>query len=231
MASLLDYAGVWQRKLLRTPVLTDDQSSVFWLQAGQRHIDLRIPPLRPQRKVDRLDDYTDNELKLLARAEGFSGRTVIDANLCQWRRRFDFQPPTPFRDIARMDFEGADILHEAGIEQEYYERWERLNGSVGVTRAASIRVADARGRWRRALWLRSGGYAALLRPRYVQLEKGDALVQRMDRICAGRATLLSWLDMEISFGRMQSEEVWQITHSLWPFREGTLISVPTAALK
>ena len=226
MATLMDYAGVWQRKLLRTPVLMDDQTTVFWLQVGQRHIDLRIPAERPQRKVNKLDEYTDQELKLLARAEGFSGRTVVENDLCQWRRKYDFQPPSPFRDIGRMEFEDPAVLHEFGVEQDYYERWERLSESNGCQQAALLRVADASGNPCRALWLRSGRYAALVRPRRLRLESAGSMVQLIDHLSPDRETLLAWLDMEISFGLMQAEDTWQITHSLWPFREGVMLRVP-----
>jgi len=126
------FLGVWKRKLLRTPEFEDTASTVYWLQTRLWHGDIRVPVYRPPCTGKRsLAQCTRDEVLDLSTQQGFAGTTMVEGDTCRWLRRVDFQPPTAFNDVGRIEFSGSDLLLEYGIEQDYFEIWERLPRSVG----------------------------------------------------------------------------------------------------
>jgi hypothetical protein len=64
---------------------SDLKTQVFWLQSRNFTIDIRMPMQSKQVSVKPLDDYTNEELQLLANYEGFSATTDWNGELLSWR--------------------------------------------------------------------------------------------------------------------------------------------------
>jgi len=220
-----NYRGVWQRHLLETATNKDDSSLVLWMQTQQFHIDIRIPANRPQlRKVDKLKDYTNEELLQLAAQQGFAGITQVTpssatSDICQWHREFDFQPPNGTRDIGKMVFTDAHTMIETGVDDAYLEVWQRLNHSQAPCLFECTTGKNRIGLETPAYSMRAGNWVAYARPRTVILANAATLVAAIQMQKPEREQLLDWLDMEISFGKMLDEKHWQIKHSTLPFKE------------
>jgi hypothetical protein len=212
------YLGVWKRALLRTPEFEDTTTTVFWLQTSTWHGDIRIPTSRPSCAGRRsLHDCTHEELLGLARQQGFSGVTRVEGDLCSWLRRADFQPPSRFEDIGRMEFESSERLFEHGVHQEYFDIWERLPFSTGNE---YVSVTFPPGEEESVscptrILLATGNYFIQVRPRTMPLPQADSLMA----LDSDDASLRSVLDFEISFGT-RGPGAWTITHSTLPWLEG-----------
>ena len=143
MADVPDaYLGVWQRLLLRTPQAEDTTSEVYWLQTRDWHADIRVPADRPacsgKTSLAQLDHV---ELRGLSTQQGFAGVTEVVGDICRWHRKIDFQPSAGFDDVGRMQFETTNRVLEFGIEQDYFEIWQRLPDSL-TNPWLDIRYAD-----------------------------------------------------------------------------------------
>jgi len=125
------YVGVWRRTLLKTPTLRDTTTRVFWLQTDVWHADIRIPANRPELSGDTLACLDRSAMRALAQQQGFAGITEVSGDVCRWHRKIDYQPPGRFNDVGRMRFDTPDRLFEYGVEQDYFEIWERVDGSGG----------------------------------------------------------------------------------------------------
>ncbi|MEO8037747.1 MAG: hypothetical protein ABI794_03205 [Betaproteobacteria bacterium] len=212
--------GVWRRKLLRTPEVEDTASTVYWLQTSLWHGDIRVPVYRPPCSGKRsLAQCTHEELLDLSAQQGFAGTTMVEGDTCRWLRRVDFQPPSGFSDVGRIEFSGPDLMLEYGIEQEYFEIWERLPGSVGQEHVNVEFQAgdDARAARPTMVLLATGDHFIRVRPRRTVLPQADGL----SSLTADDQSLRAALDFEISFGtRSGSISNWVIHHSTFPWREG-----------
>lgn len=207
------YLGVWRRTLLRTPGREDTRSFVFWLQTPCWHADIRIPAERAGMTIPSLADAGTSQLRTLASQQGFAGVTTVEGDLCRWHRRADFQPPSRFADVGRIVFDGPDRMLEFGVEQTYYERWDRLPDSVGPW--VALERQDVAGR----TWLfRTGAYAMRVVPREATLPPADDLLAALSPW--DDATARAWLDFEISFARRTGSGTWHIELSTLPWREG-----------
>lgn len=226
-----NYIGVWQRELLETATAKDDSTLVLWMQTAQYHIDIRIPANRPQLskpelpKVDKLEDYTNEELQQLATQQGFAGITQVSSatnnssDICQWHREIDFQPQTNARDIGKMVFIDGNTVIETGIDNVYLEVWRRLGNSQQPCTFNLATGKNRKGLDTPAYLMRAGKFVAYARPRQVVLPKNTALIDAITCHKPEREQLLNWLDMEISFGEMLDDKHWKIKHSTLPFKE------------
>jgi hypothetical protein len=226
-----NYRGVWQREFLETATTKDDNSLVLWMQTQQYHIDIRIPANRPQLpKVDKLEDYTNEELLQLTSQQGFAGITQVtpstatSSDICQWHREMDFQPPNGARDIGKMLFADANTVIETGIDDEYLEVWRRLEHSQEPCWFKFTTGKNYKGLETPAYLMRAGNFVAYARPRQVTLPKSTSLLNAIQIFKPQRGQLLDWLDMEISFGEMLDDQHWQIKHSSLPFKERLTVS-------
>lgn len=214
--------GVWKRALLRTPDFEDTTSTVFWLQTPRWHGDIRIPASRPPCQGRRsLHECTREELFGLAEQQGFAGITTVEADTCRWLRRVDFQPPGGFDDVGRIAFETPERMLEYGLQQDYFEIWERLPASTGEVHVeVALRPGEdpAVSRPTRVL-LATGRYFIHLRPRLMTLPQAEHLTS----LTAGDASLRSALDFEISFGT-RGPAGWMISHSTLPWLENTRLA-------
>jgi len=112
------YEGLWRRKgIWRADGSSDLVTPVWWFQAADFHIDLRIP-------VDR---------KAMT---GFAGTTVVEGERCEWRPEIAYPFVSPELDAGFMRFDSGDALHEAGVDGSYTEDWWReAGGPVTASRA------------------------------------------------------------------------------------------------
>jgi len=210
------FVGLWRRTLLRAPGVDDRTTRVYWLQTPSWHADLRVPADRPALQ-DRagLDALDASDILALARQQGFAGITEVDGDVCRWHRRFDYQPPSGFNDIGRMQFETADRLLEYGVEQDYFEVWERVPGGGD----SGVLELDDGGR--AALQLSLGPWVMFVRPRRDALGPATGLAACLTTVDPGERVAL--LDFEISFGRRnESGNAWRIELSTLPWLEGTM---------
>ena len=226
----VEYIGVWQRDLLETATIKDDTSLVLWMQTQQYHIDVRIPATCANiRKVNSLEDYTDEELLLLASQQGFAGITQVtpstakSSDICQWHREIDFQPQAVAGDIGKMVFTDANTVIETGIDDEYLEVWRRLEDSQKPCLFEFIAGKNRKGLATSAYCMRAGNFVAYARPRQTILPKTVSLMDAIHAIKPTRDKLLDWLDTEISFGEVIDGQYWKIMHSTLPFKEGLII--------
>ena len=225
-----EYIGVWQRDLLETAIIKDDTTLVLWMQTQQYHIDIRVPAACTNiRKVSSLEDYTDEELLLLASQQGFAGITQVtpstakSSDICQWHREFDFQPQTDARDIGKMVFTDANTMIETGLDDVYLEVWRRLESSQKPCSFEFITGKNRKGLTTRAYYMRAGNFVGYARSRQIILPKAASLIDAIYTIKPVRDELLDWLDMEISFGEMIDEQHWKIMYSTLLFKQGLII--------
>jgi hypothetical protein len=221
-----NYIGVWQRELLETTTSKDNSSLVLWTQTQHYHIDIRIPANFLQlTKVDKLEDYTNEELLQLATQQGFAGITQVtpgtatSSDVCQWHRKMDFQPQTDTRDIGKMVFTDANTVIETGLDDAYLEVWRRLENSQEPCWFNFTTGKNYKGLATPAYLIRAGNFVAYARPRQVALPKSTSLLNAIQIQKPQRELLLDWLDMEISFGEMLDDKHWKIKHSTLPFKE------------
>lgn len=208
------FLGVWKRTLLRTPASDDTTSTVYWLQTPRWHADIRIPSSRTATEGARgLADLGSGSLRSLALQQGFAGVTTVEGDICRWHRRVDYQPPSRFADIGRIAFQSVDRMHEYGVEQDYFEVWERVPGSVG-TWAALARIEAGR----TVSMFRSGDHAIRVVPRLDALPPADNLLAALSPWDDARAQ--RWLDFEISLARLDPSGAWIVRHSTLPWLEG-----------
>jgi len=213
--------GVWKRKLLRTPEFEDSSSTVYWLQTSLWHGDIRIPVYRPPCKGRQsLAQCSREELLDLAAQQGFAGTTSVEGDTCRWLRRVDFQPPSGFNDVGRIEFSSPDLMLEYGIEQEYFEIWERLPNSVG-NEHVDVQFEpgdDTRAARPRSVLLATGDYFIFVCPRPMTLPQADNLAS----LTGDDGALRAALDFEISFGSRSgaTSASWVIQRSTFPWREG-----------
>lgn len=215
MADVPDaYLGVWQRLLLRTPQAEDTTSEVYWLQTRDWHADIRVPADRPacsgKTSLEQLDHV---ELLGLSTQQGFAGVTEVVGDICRWHRKIDFQPPAGFNDVGRMQFETTNRVLEFGIEQDYFEIWQRLPDSV-TNPWLNIRYADtgSADRTPSLIQIGIGKYFVHVRPRSNFLPGAEAPTD-ID-------ALRRWVDFEISFGAQTADGNKLILRSTHPWREG-----------
>jgi hypothetical protein len=221
-----NYIGVWQRELLETVTNKDASSLVLWMQTQHYHIDLRIPASRENlREAKSLQDYSGDELLLLASQQGFAGITQVtpanaqSSDVCQWLREIDFQPQTDARDIGKMAFIDANTVIETGIDEAYLEVWRRLENSQQPFSFRFTTGKNRQGLEVPAYLMRADKFVAYARPRALTLPKAPSLNHAIHTYKPTREQLLNWLDFDISFGEMLDETHWKIKHSTLPFRE------------
>jgi hypothetical protein len=213
------YVGVWKRTLLATPTLRDTSTRVFWLQTDLWHADIRIPEDRPATRGDALDLLDRTALCALSRQQGFAGITEVQGDICRWHRLIDYQPPGRFADVGRMRFETPDRLLEYGVEQEYFEIWERVHGSAGAGEMFDLAGPSLP----RRVLLRAGAFMMLVQDRSHPLPAADNLEALSSQ--ASNADLAAALNLEISFGRIENADFWRIELSTLPWREGKRLAL------
>ena len=220
------YRGVWQRSLLETPHLRDVDSTVFWLQTGQWHADIRVPAGRPDFSgIDSFADCNKQHIDWLVRQQAFAGITHVDIQgsreTCQWRRLLDYQPAATKPDAGLMHF-GPAFLTETGLHAPYLEHWHRLPDSDNGFAALQLLDSDGAPAAPMQFLLVAGMYVMQIRNRAdgwpARIKPGMLLTTQA---AAKRRGLL---DFDISFGR-RSAVGWDVLHSTLPWRVGQSVSI------
>lgn len=123
-----NYQGLWRRKgIWRNDGTSDLSTQVWWFQSASFHIDLRIPIDRPA--VSSRAQVAHLPPALLARfgaQTGFAGKTVVAGERCDWHPEIAFPALSAELDAGWMRFDGADAVHETGIDNSYKEDWVRV---------------------------------------------------------------------------------------------------------
>lgn len=211
--------GLWTRSLLAVPGAPPDTTTrVYWLQDDFLFADIRVPAdRRPMSDRDGFDDLSDDELRDLARQQGFAGQLAIDRDVCTWFREVDYQPPTGVADAGRVRLDG-DRLVEEGVHLPYRETWERVPATEEGPAGVLLAEQDAAGR---RYLLTAGDYFLYVRGRATPLPPAPSLSALIAERAPSRDELIRLLDCEISFGRRAHGRMpWEITLSTLPFREG-----------
>lgn len=210
-----EYVGLWRRTLLRAPGVEDTTTRVYWLQTPSWHADIRVPADRPVLSGRTgLTALSVQEMRSLARQQGFAGITEVEGDLCRWHRRIDYQPPSGFNDVGRMQFEGPDRLLEYGVEQDYFEVWERMPGG-GESEVLEHDDPIGRPTVLLSLW----PWVMFVRARGTALGRATGLAELV--AAADGPVRVALLDFEISFGRRdETGGTWRIELSTLPWLEG-----------
>jgi len=214
------YLGVWKRRLIqRRSGHTDSETVVYWLQTPRLFADLRIPgnPLSPLA----LAALSDAQHLALSEQQGFAGVTQVDADICQWHRKMDYQPVNGDEDIGRMRFETSDCLIETALDDSYYEIWDRLPRSIGACRGQWLQGIDDPAR--QGCLLLAGDYFLFAASRPEPLPSGTDLRELLSQ-SGSREQSVSLLACELSFGQHRAGEApWKIECSTLPANIGQVL--------
>ena len=122
-----DLEGLWRRDWLHADNSIDDTTRVFWAQAGNIFVDIRIPMHRPCISSYRcLAELDTDALLQLTQAEGFAGHISLVNDECTWHRDINWHGQSDQIDAGKLWFnESANILMEDGIYADYQEKWRR----------------------------------------------------------------------------------------------------------
>jgi hypothetical protein len=219
------FRGCWRREWIAWPgQARDAATAVTWLQAGRLYCDLRQPAARPDFSGrTSLADCAPDELRWLARQEGFAGHLEVAGDLCIWHRHLDFQWPTGIPDVGRMEAQANGYI-ETGVFAPYTESWraESSPGPVSGSFAAKLSVRDTTPGlrpWRQGILIVVGAVFMFALERALTPARQQALaaqpIAELDD-----AALREALDCEISFGIHASDAPWQVQRSTLPFLEG-----------
>lgn len=209
LTSVDQVAGVWRRSLLRSGTVEDRATSVTWLQAGARYVDLRQPSDRPSfAGVSSLSDLTAEQLSWLLRQEGFAGTLSCADAIFTWHRDVDLQPPAAVADAGRLLDEGSRVV-EVGVLAPYIEHWHR----DASPRSSGSAVLRHLGTGRDAVLVRVDDRFGWAHDRRPALD-GASLTD----LAADGADPHRLLDCSLSLGVVQQER-WTVQRSSLPFLE------------
>ncbi|MGY2082285.1 hypothetical protein [Blastococcus sp. SYSU DS0539] len=211
--------GRWRRSLLIRPDGSEDRTtSVVWLQAGRRYVDLRLPAGIPD--AGPVGDLAAGELAALAAVEGFAGELCADGRWTRWERTVDLQPAQRFPDEGLLEPHGADLV-ETGRHARYLERWQptRREPAQPVC-AAELEDVDTGAP---ALLVRVGDDVGWARGRREQLPPGGTLA---DVVASGsRARTLAAFDTEVALGAVAADGRVVLAASSLPGRAGATLAL------
>ncbi|MGQ7846032.1 hypothetical protein ACUNV4_16235 [Granulosicoccus sp. 3-233] len=212
---LLDAGGLWRRRWLRTPECEDSTSHVLWMQGEQMHVDLRLPAAaKAFRHAPSLSALDAGQLRLLARAEGFAGRTTLVDGVCTWRRHINFQGPLKGIDTGKI-LQTPEGLREIGIHAPCEALWE----SVDTTLPQARQMSNSQGQTLVILW--TATRFAMGRGWHERTIHTRSLLEHVNYAlsCGNHSVLARAFDQEFCFGRMEDEQG-VIEHSTQPMRCG-----------
>jgi hypothetical protein len=211
-------SGAWTREWIEHRGVRSTTLDVHYLQASTLFGDVRIPFDRPAfPHAASFADLTDQELRMLAQQEGFSGHTTMDGAIATWHRHIDFQPPDGTDDVGRLELITHDRMYEHALDSSYVESWQLLTSGKG--RFLVVRT-ERLGRPQRVLIV-VGDYFLFVRNRAHDLPVAESLDALIEATGASRARVIEYLDCEFSTGRVRKGSMpWEIQHSTLPWREG-----------
>jgi len=210
--------GEWSRDWIQKGEVKSNTLDVHYLQTPTYFADIRIPKDRPRISTAKsFADLTDQQLRLLARQNGFTGRTTMRGAVATWHHDIDFRPPDGAPDMGRLQRIPPDRMHEHGLDGSYVESWRSLTDGKG--RFLVIRVEHA-GRLLRTLVV-IGNQFVYVRNRAKDLPISPSFDALIEATNASRDQIAEYLDCEFSVGRVGGGSVpWEIEQSTLPWREG-----------
>jgi len=224
--------GIWMREWIQKPgvkvqdpnAVRENPQLVRYLQTPKFFGDMRYPADRPKfENATSFDDLTDNDLRILAKQQGFVGYTTVENSdtstptetIVQWHRQMDFEPPTNNLDIGKLELLSKNQVDESALDNSYTEHWVSLANEDG--KFLVVRV-EREGRIDRMLLVAGNQfYFGRNRAKDLPVNKSfDDLISN-----ATRDQIVEYLDFELSVGRIEGGLVpWEIQYSTIPWREG-----------
>ncbi len=215
LPTLADTHGLWQRYWLRTPELEDHTTRVMWMQGEHHHVDMRLPlAAMSLDQAPSLSSLSAEQLRVLARAEGFAGTTSVENGICTWTRIINLQGPLKGIDTGRI-IQTAEGLLEVGIHDPYEELWQRVDTTIPQTRL----MTNASGQRLFLLWTTTRFAMGLgWKDRTGQ---SRSLPDEVDHAiaCGDNTALADAFDQEFCIGRIEDNQG-IIEHSTLPMRCG-----------
>lgn len=210
--------GVWTREWIQEGKAKSNTLDVNYLQTPTYFADIRIPKDRTRfPNAQSFADLTDQQLRLLARQNGFTGLTTTSGPVATWNHDIQFQPSDGAPDRGRLQRIALGRMHEHGLDGSYIESWRSTTGGDG--HFLVIRVKHT-GRLLRTLVV-VGNRFVYVRNRAVDLPAAASFEALFDSTKASRAQIEEYLDCEFSVGRVRGGSVpWEIEQSTLPWREG-----------
>jgi hypothetical protein len=210
--------GVWTRDWIQEGKTKSNTLDVHYLQTPTYFADIRIPRDRTRfSHAKSFADLTDQQLRLLARQNGFTGLTTASGAVATWNHDIQFQPSDGAPDRGRLQRIAPARMHEHGLDGSYIESWKSTTGGNG--HFLVIRVERA-GRLLRTLVV-VGNQFVYVRNRAKDLPAAASFEALIDSTKASRAQIEEYLDCEFSVGRVRGGSVpWEIEQSTLPWREG-----------
>ncbi len=210
--------GEWSRDWILRGTVKSSTLDVHYLQTPTYFGDIRILKVRSGiSAAQSFADLTDQQLRMLAAQDGFTGRTTMTGNVATWSDDIAFQPSDGTPDKGRLQRIPPDRMHEHGLDGAYIESWRHLTEGKG--QFLVVRVEHA-GRLQRALVV-VGNQFVYVRNRAKDLPTAPSFDALIKATKATREQLVEYLDCEFSVGRVRGGSVsWEIRQSTLPWREG-----------
>ncbi|ASJ74218.1 hypothetical protein [Granulosicoccus antarcticus] len=215
---LSDTYGLWHRSWLQTPSVYDNSTHVMWMQAAELHVDMRLPEgVREMESASSLAALNSSQLRLLAAADGFAGKTSVTDSICTWSRRINFQGPLKGMDVGELK-QTTEGLLETGLYANYNELWQHVDNEKPQERLLS----DNHGRTIVILWTETQfalgrGWSGRIDHNRSLREHVDFALGRQDQAALARA-----FDQEFCFGQIEDGRG-IVEHSTQPMRRGTSV--------
>jgi hypothetical protein len=210
--------GEWSRDWIQTGKVKSNTLDVHYLQTPTYFADIRISKDRSETSTARsFADLTDQQLRLLAGQNGFTGRTTMAGTVATWHHDIEFQPSNGTPDKGRLQRIPPDRMHEHGLDGSYIESWKSLTD--GKRRFLVIRVEHS-GRLLQALVV-VGNQFVYVRNRTKDLPMAPSFDALIEGTNATREQIVEYLDCEFSVGQVRGRSLsWEIEQSTLPWREG-----------
>lgn len=218
------FSGCWKREWIRrNGGPPDGATAVRNIQTPTLFGDVRIPDSRPRfPHAKSLKDLTDQELTTLYSQQGFSGFTSLDGYIATWHHQIDYQPPDGTQDIGRIEQAGGSNMYEHGLDDSYLEHWWYLSSGDGRFLGVKVLRRDSGTERVDRILSVTGDHFIFARNRTKDLPMADSLASLIAKTHASRATILEYLDCEVSHGFVQGgKRPWEIQYSTMPWKEGT----------
>jgi hypothetical protein len=208
------YVGAWHKR--------SKTDRTYWLQTRRLHAIIEIAADRPDFSGrSSWDEFSDDELMILARQGGVSGACIAAEDVLHRRRQVDYLPQRGQPFLRRMHRDGAQLYEEC-LDGRHGSVWDLLAGAdneiVGL-RFHDVEVGGE-GDQCRGYLLVVGPYFMYVRDRFVATQRAESLAMLAELKNFTREQLVAVLDFDLSFGRRDGAKPWAIELSTIPFREG-----------
>lgn len=187
------------------------------MQAGELHIDLRLPSEFFRLPAAALAEQEPSSLLLIADVVAFAGKTDIVNSLCTWTRQINYQGRPPGLDIGELSWSGMTLI-ERGVHEQYEEGWERQETELPQARC----FADEQGQ---LLFVCSvSDRFAMARAHPANMQELKPLADRVSDALAvdDETALMALFDQEFCFGQFENGYA-RILHSSNPSRVGNRV--------